>query len=162
MKLTPRLREVLKSPLGRVVKDAASIPGGRVIISVGDVAGETLIKSGFAPKVCIYDGKTLRKEIVVDPKVRGYGVREVKVRNPAGFLLPEVFDALRGLLSLPGESRLFVEGEEDLTALAAVMEAPVGALVVYGQPSEGMVVVEVDGKIKSKVQKILEGMENGS
>jgi uncharacterized protein (UPF0218 family) len=162
MKLTPRLRDELKKPLGRLVKDVASVSKEKITIAVGDVASEKLINAGFNPKLCIYDGKTERKDIVVNPSVRSYGVREVRVKNPAGFLMPEVFNAIRKLLSAEGESRIFVAGEEDLTTLAAISEAPSGALVIYGQPKEGMVVVEVDKKSKAKIAKIIEEMENGS
>lgn len=162
MKLTPRLRDELKKPLGALVQDVGSIPRAKIIIAVGDVAGIKLIKSGLEPKICVYDAKTSRREIDVDPSLSNYGVREVRVRNPAGQLMPGVFDVIRNLLSAEGNSRIFVEGEEDLTALAAIMEAPYGAVVVYGQPNEGMVLVEVDNAIKAKVIKIIEGMENGS
>lgn len=162
MRLTSRLRDELKKPLGRLIKDVSSIPKGKVIITVGDIASEILIKSGFKPKLCIYDAKTERKEVSVDPELGEYGVREVRVENPAGYLMPEVFKIIRELLSTEGNSRIFVEGEEDLTALAAIAEAPDGGVVVYGQPNEGMVVVEVNRGSKDKARKIIEGMEDGN
>ncbi|MCX6695822.1 MAG: DUF359 domain-containing protein [Candidatus Altiarchaeota archaeon] len=128
MKLTPRLRDELKKPLGRLVGGVDSVPKGRITITVGDIASETLVKSGYNPKLCIYDAKTSRKDIKVDPVLASYGVREVRVKNPAGFLVPGVFGEIRRLLSMEGGSRMFVEGEEDLTTLAAIMEAPDGAL----------------------------------
>jgi len=161
MRLTPRLRDELKKPLGRVVKDVDSIPRGKVTITVGDIASEILIKSGFNPKVCVFDGKTARKNVLVGSELQEYGDIEVRVANPAGHLMPEVFKVIRRLLSAKGNGRIFVEGEEDLTALAAIVEAPDGAIVVYGQPNEGMVIVDVDESIKSKARKIIEGMENG-
>ena len=160
--MTPRQRDELKKPLGKLVKDVGSIPKGKVTITVGDIASGILIKSGFNPKICIYDAKTARKDVAVSSEIRAYGVRESRVANPAGYLMPEVFKVIRELLSMEGASRVFVEGEEDLTALAAITEAPSGALVVYGQPDEGMVVVEVSERSKSKARKIIEGMENGS
>ena len=160
MRITSQQRAELKKPLGKLVKDPSSIPKNKVIIVVGDIAGENLIKSGFKPKICIYDEKTERKDVNC-PEVKKYGVKEVGVKNPAGHLTPEVFAVIRYLLSSEGSSRIFVEGEEDLTALAAIREAPDGALVVYGQPGEGMVVVEVNKETRANVIKIIEGMENG-
>jgi len=162
MKLSSRLRDELKKPLGRLVWDVGSIPKGKLTITVGDVASQKLITAGFKPKLCVYDARTSRRDVELDPAVRSYGVREVRTVNPAGFLMPEVFDVFRRLLPMKGASRVFIEGEEDLTALAAISEAPLGALVVYGQPGEGMVVVEVDAAIKAKVRKIIEDMENGN
>ena len=53
---------------------------------------------------------------------------------------------------------IFVDGEEDLLAIPAVLESPDNALVVYGQPSEGLVVVTVSPQTKSDVRKIMNRM----
>jgi uncharacterized protein (UPF0218 family) len=52
-----------------------------------------------------------------------------------------------------------VDGEEDLLVLVAVLYAPVGGLVVYGQPGEGVVVVRVTDAKRAEALGILKGME---
>jgi hypothetical protein len=52
-----------------------------------------------------------------------------------------------------------IDGEEDLLALVAVLYAPEKSLVVYGQPNEGMVVVEVTKEKKTETCKFLEAMK---
>jgi hypothetical protein len=48
-----------------------------------------------------------------------------------------------------------VKGEEDLLALPVIALAPVSALVFYGQPGEGIVVVRADAESKSRIKAIL-------
>ena len=160
MKLTPQLRDALKQPLGRVVEDASSIPADAAVVCVGDTAADTLIGAGYTPRMVVYDAMTRREYVGVSETIRSFKAREHKVRNPAGHLKKEVFALFGRLLESGERSRVFVEGEEDLTTLAAIDQAPMGAYVVYGQPDEGLVVVKVDDKIKEKVKGILREMED--
>ncbi len=54
---------------------------------------------------------------------------------------------------------MLVDGEEDLVVLPAIMIAPDGASVVYGQPDEGMVHVVVDDEVRREVRALLERFE---
>jgi len=40
-----------------------------------------------------------------------------------------------------------------------VAYAPLKALVIYGQPDEGVVVVKVNRRVKSQVKKLIDEME---
>ncbi len=55
--------------------------------------------------------------------------------------------------------QILVAGEEDLLTLAAVWLAPLGSLVVYGQPHQGVVTVEVTAQKKREAEKIFGLME---
>jgi uncharacterized protein (UPF0218 family) len=57
------------------------------------------------------------------------------------------------------EVHLVVDGEEDLLTLIAVLYAPEKSWVVYGQPREGAVVVEVTPEKKAETAEILRGMD---
>ena len=162
MRLTPALRDSLKKPLGRVVKDSASISPDADIICVGDTVSDTILQAGYKPKLVVYDGMTCRKAVGVSKTISSYDVKEHRIKNPAGHLEEEVFRLFRRLLKGDSPSRVFVDGEEDLTALAAIAEAVNGSVLIYGQPDEGLVVVDVDDEIKGKVKKILKEMEDGS
>jgi len=54
---------------------------------------------------------------------------------------------------------IVVDGEEDLLVIVAVLYAPEGSLVVYGQPGEGIVVVRVTGEKRAEAVGILKAME---
>ena len=53
---------------------------------------------------------------------------------------------------------LFVEGEEDLLALPCIVESPDKGLVLYGQPSQGLVVVETTPAVKKEAGLIVARM----
>ncbi len=73
-------------------------------------------------------------------------------------LLQKVFEIISEAFEKKDSTKIFVDGEEDLITLAVITTAPNGTLVVYGQPGEGMVFVEVDDDIKDKVNNFLEEM----
>ena len=52
-------------------------------------------------------------------------------------------------------SQIKIQGEEDLLALPAILLAPLGSVVIYGQKDLGVVVVEVTEEKKEEVKKII-------
>jgi hypothetical protein len=50
---------------------------------------------------------------------------------------------------------ILVEGEEDLAVIPLILAAPEGAMVLYGQPGEGVVVCEVTDAAKEKAETLL-------
>jgi len=54
--------------------------------------------------------------------------------------------------------RITVMGEEDLFVLPVCIYAPDNSIVLYGQPNEGLVLVEISTEIRNKVQTLLDLM----
>ena len=54
--------------------------------------------------------------------------------------------------------RITVVGEEDLLVIPVCIYAPENAIVMYGQPNEGLVIVKIDDKIRNKTQLLLDSM----
>ena len=54
---------------------------------------------------------------------------------------------------------LLVDGEEDLATLPAVLAAPDGASVVYGQPGEGMVLVTVTDAVRERFDALVDRLD---
>ena len=54
--------------------------------------------------------------------------------------------------------RITVMGEEDLLVLPVCIYAPDNSIVLYGQPNEGLVLVEISTEIRNKVQTLLDLM----
>jgi uncharacterized protein (UPF0218 family) len=52
-----------------------------------------------------------------------------------------------------------VEGEEDLAPLYAHLLAPIGSIVVYGQPRQGVVVQLTSLATKERCRRLLESFE---
>ena len=55
--------------------------------------------------------------------------------------------------------RLNVNGEEDLLVIPVCIHAPENAVVMYGQPNEGLVIIKITPEIRNKTQTLLDSME---
>jgi hypothetical protein len=156
-------REQFKAPLGPVFEsaDALLAAADEPIIAVGDVVLAHLGRADCAPTLSIVDGRTERGSVdqwVLDE--RPEAAVEVTVENPAGTITAELVTAIEDGLDRPESTRIVVTGEEDLAVLPAVLLAPRGATIVYGQPGEGMVATRVDEKTRGICRERLAVMEH--
>lgn len=159
LRLPPHLRKKLKKPFGNLVSSVDELDiESEIIVSVGDKITENLLKAGIEPKVCVYDGKIMRKPVHIPDVIKNFDREEIRIKNPAGSLTKEAFTAIGDALKSKSATKIRVDGEEDLIALIAINLAPEGSVVLYGQPGEGVVVVEVDERKKAYIRDILEGM----
>ena len=97
---------------------------------------------------------TLRKSI---SPVEIKAERIYRVRNPAGIVTKEAWDAIKGALQHT-EAVIYVDGEQDLPAIPANLESPDKSFIVYGQPSQGVVVVTTSPDIKHEVREMMNRM----
>jgi len=165
MKLPDELRVRLKSPLGELVKgtpeqnmirvlEAIEREKPKRVICVGDVVSRNAIKAGVPVDVRVVDNRIMRKKAEptkLDAK------RILYAKNLAGTLDLTAWQALREAIER-GDALMVVDGEEDLLTLVAIIEAPVTSIVIYGQPTEGIVIVRVDEKKKQETQAIIDSM----
>lgn len=156
------LRGELKEPLGPVYTDSEALlrDADGPIVAVGDIVTYHLLEAGRRPDVALVDGKT-KRELVdreVSDAIGGFD-HQIRVENPAATLTVELLRALVDALDHPGTVVVSVDGEEDLAALPAVIAAPDGASVVYGQPNEGMVLASVDDDLRERCRDILRRMD---
>jgi uncharacterized protein (UPF0218 family) len=162
--LTPPLRRRLKKPLGRLFlavdvrgeEFLALVTGAPFTVAVGDRVTETLQETtGRSPDVFVVDGMERRSAREV-PRIAHAST--VKAKNPAGRITKAALGAMKRAFAGEKPVMVLIEGEEDLLTIPAVIEAPLGAVVFYGQPLEGVVAVEVDAKSKARAREILERM----
>lgn len=162
-KLPPDLRPLLKRHLGELLPTAAEVavrlkqrPGLRVI-SVGDVTTAELLKLGIEPDVVVVDYRIMRSNADerVKRTIKGYRIPSVRVRNPPATITPELCEALEKEPPI----KIIVEGEEDLATMVAVLKAPLGSVVLYGQPGEGVIWLEVTEQKKQQFEELLERFE---
>ncbi|MBI3587874.1 GTP-dependent dephospho-CoA kinase family protein [Candidatus Micrarchaeota archaeon] len=166
-KLLSRARGRLKKPLGRLLdkrQAAAFLESCKkhkpFLVTVGDATTGLALGRGISPSVSVVDLKIARE------KVEAHHVKQLLL---AGAVLLEAKNA-PGTISVESEKKiaeaikfsrkgkkviLLIDGEEDLLTLPAIVSAPVGALVLYGQPGEGLVAVEVTAGKKGEIRKIL-------
>jgi len=167
-RLTRLQRKEGKSPLGLLIEGSFDETIEKLmklienekpsmIISVGDVVSESMIKKGVFPNVFIVDNKVMRKP--VSPFLAEVD-RTRYVKNPPGTLTNEALREIQEILKgRQHRIKIVVDGEEDLLTLPAVLYAPENSFVVYGQPRKGIVVVRVTKEKKERVRQVIEGME---
>ena len=160
--LPDELRGAFKEPFGPVFTDTDRLVGelGDPVIAVGDVVTRHLTRAGVRPDLAVVDWVTEREALPADelPDITGYDSR-IDVENPAAGLAHELLDALQDGIERGETAVVVVEGEEDLAALPVLAIAPEGASVVYGQPGEGMVHVEIDTEIGEHARGLLSRMD---
>ena len=163
VELPESMRSALKEPLGPLFTDPTalmeSVDGP--LIAVGDVVTYHFETIGVTPDLALVDGRTKREAVAdrVTETVDRSGATRVDVENPAGALSHDLLTAIRDALDDEAATVLVVDGEEDLAVLPAIVAAPAGASVVYGQPDEGMVHVVVTDETRAHVRELLERMD---
>ncbi len=155
----------LKTPLGKLLTGAPpeTMPKLRALIqqnkppnvtTVGDVVSRETLATGIKVNLRIVDQMTLRESI---SPIEIKAERTYRVRNPAGIITREAWDAIKEAMQCR-DAVIFVDGEEDLLAIPAILESPDNAYIVYGQPSQGLVVVTASQATKHEVREMMNRM----
>jgi len=154
----------LKIPLGELLLEETTtkeniqkhLSENSYIITVGDRTTEKMIEYGLIPSLQIIDGiekREKRKPIVLE------NTTELTVDNPPAEITTSSIDLIKDALKMKSPVRILVSGEEDLLVLPVCIHAPDNAVVLYGQPNEGLVIVKITPEIRNKTQRLLDLME---
>ena len=164
MQLPDDLRDQLKNPLGNLIRDndpnkeniIKEISAESVLITVGDRTTENMLQLGLKPQIQIIDGLEKRNQRLVptDDTIN----TSLSCKNPPGEITEESIQVIQKAFRSKPPVRITVDGEEDLLVLPVCVFAPENSVVMYGQPNEGLVVVDITPEIQAKVQKILDTM----
>ena len=166
-RLKSNMRSKFKKPFGELIEGTfeetvkqlkVSIEKNRPtsIIAVGDAVSKNVFENGIFTKVIITDNRSLRKEI---PAQNFPDRIQIVVENPQETITSEAVNAIKKAFERKRPTHILVKGEEDLLTLASVAFAPENSIVIYGQPSIGMVVVKVDSQKKEEAKRILDTMK---
>jgi len=164
LRLPEKVRPLLKRPLGKLFSDKKTafdfVQRRRPsrLITVGDYATAEFLGAGFKPDIAVVDFRIMRSAVggKIKRVINGYKVSTQNVKNPPATVTEELREALENAAP---PTKIIVEGEEDLATLPAVLSAPLGSVVAYGQPGEGIVLVEVSDEKKREIEKILQMFE---
>jgi hypothetical protein len=165
--ITPELRIKLKEPFGTLIQGSFNETMSKMkelvekekppkIISVGDVVSRNLHEHSVHPQLTIVDNKSLRNQAAPE---RLTAEKTVHVTNPQGTITKEALIAIKEAIDKNEHTHIVVDGEEDLLTLIAVLYAPENAVVVYGQPCTGIVVVKVTPQKRALAEKFLKAMK---
>jgi len=138
----------LKEPFGRLImgEPEKTMPELNLIIrrdhpsrvtAVGDVVSGETLAAGIPVDLRIIDQISMRKP---SASFKIEARKTYHVKNPAGVVAQESWDAIKKAMK-ERDVLILVEGEEDLLTLPCIVESPNDGLVLYGQPSQGLVVV---------------------
>ncbi len=164
MKLPDSLRDQLKIPLGVLLPESQAdktnikkhLLDNSYIITVGDRTTEKMIGFGIIPSLQIIDSREKRSKR--EPPRLANAI-ELVTTNPAAEITSQSIRVIRQALTMQPPVRINVDGEEDLLVIPVCVYAPENAIVLYGQPNEGLVITKITFEIKSKTQKLLDLME---
>jgi cytidyltransferase-like protein len=171
------LRLGLKEPLGVLIKgdsdnlldvaeelNKAVVSSNSILIStIGDEVTKLANQIGLTINLAIVDFRVNRIPKYTSLKDHGFtseGSTVSEIDNPPGCITKSLVSAIEkaysNILHTKKTSIIRVVGEEDLAGLPAILLAPLGALVIYGQPGEGIVLVEVTEEKKEEILKLME------
>ncbi len=164
MKLPDSLRDQLKIPLGMLLPESQvdktniqkHLSENSYIITVGDKTTEKMIEFGLIPSLQIIDSKEQRSKRE-PPKLEN--ATELTVDNPTAEITSQSIGVIQQAFAMQPPVRISVNGEEDLLVIPVCVYAPENAIVLYGQPNEGLVIVKITPEIRNKTQKLLDLME---
>ncbi len=158
--LPKELRGSMRTPLGIIMRNEDETlqyidkTKPTVVITVGDIVTASLKEKGFIPDITITDGRSRRANLSDDKSknMRTYNNAPGTIQNTAvvGFK-----QKLITFLNKFQKTTLVIKGEEDLLALPAILLAPLGAFVLYGQFNQGIVITEVTEDTKKLVKKLI-------
>ncbi len=152
--LPSECRGLLKEPFGSLHPDFSEIIpylNHRVFCTVGDVVTQNAFLHGLTPDISVIDGFTKRLDAISLPNFSG---TILKVKNPAGCISEELTAALSRAYSLR-PALVLVDGEEDLGVLPLIEILENSAVILYGQPDEGVVFCEITQNLREKAAEIL-------
>lgn len=163
MRLTENLRSGLKKPLGILIPDyevtrssvSSKIPKDAFVITVGDATTDKMISFGFSPSLQIVDSLEKRNKRDLPG---GYVKTILECTNPAAEITEQSISTIKQAFAMATPVRIIVNGEEDLLVLPVALYAPDNSVVLYGQPNEGLVLVQVTEEIRNKAKSIMDLM----
>jgi uncharacterized protein (UPF0218 family) len=158
LRLPDALRSEFKEPFGPVYTEVSDLldEAGGPLVAVGDVVTAHLLRAGRVPELSVIDGRTKRETVSEETAAALEDLPPgTSVENPAAELSESTLRALVEALDASGPQVLDVDGEEDLVTLPAVVAAPDGASVVYGQPDVGMVLIRVTPETRGTMRELL-------
>ncbi|WP_407415731.1 GTP-dependent dephospho-CoA kinase family protein [Methanobrevibacter sp.] len=149
----------LKKPLGKLYPDFEDaideIKSSKFLISVGDATFANLLEYELYPNLAIIDNLIQRKNYNHDVI---HTENILKANNPAGTITDDLWETIGKALELCGNGECYVidvAGEEDLAVLPCILMASEDTTILYGQPNEGLVVLNVSDTI-DKAQTLID------
>lgn len=144
--LNDEQRHFFSQPQAEIVSQP-NLKNSSLTYVVGDHTLEKFIKHSWPYDSAVYDLKEQRRAIN-SPTLTNLKP-DLTVKNPAGSINLALTQALQKY------KLIFVDGEEDLAAVALMLLLPLGSKIYYGQPHQGLVEMIVTEEKKDEFKEIL-------
>jgi uncharacterized protein (UPF0218 family) len=162
LKLENTLRSEFKKPLGKLYSsfdDAVNdIKIAKFLISVGDATTKNLVVNDIFPNISIIDN-------LIQRKIHNYKIiytnNILRAKNPPGTITENLWETIEKAFTNSTNVKnqlIIVDGEEDLAVLPCIIMAPDESVVLYGQPNEGLVFVDVNS-VKNKAGELVKSLK---
>jgi uncharacterized protein (UPF0218 family) len=149
LKLPKTLRKEFKKPLGNLYESIdliqdeirEQLSDEKLVIGIGDVTTRTLVELGLTPQICIVDNLIERRPVQHN---LDHTDNILYVENPPSVLTDELIELIESSIKTSTKDNpiiIVVDGEEDLAVLPAILNSPENTYILYGQPKEGVVLV---------------------
>lgn len=146
------LRKELKKPLGQLYESIdliqeslqKQLSDDKLIIGIGDFTTKRLVELDLTPQLCVVDNLIERRPVQHN---LNHTENIKNVNNPPGVLTDELNEVLIDSIKTSTQENqtiIVVDGEEDLAVLPAILNSPKDTYILYGQPKEGVVLVNVE------------------
>ena len=174
--MTKEVELNLKDPFGRLIEGPEENPEFAMrlvleeifgkpgpIIAVGDVTVKTLQDLNNVADIALIDERTKRELWAEAAEIDNskYDI-VLECENQAGILSKSLFEcckvAIDAWLNENKSTLIRVDGEEDLAPLLLHPLAPLGAVVLYGQPGKGVVIRYTGFDSKNRCRDLLSAM----
>jgi uncharacterized protein (UPF0218 family) len=164
---------ILKKPFGELIKQEeiskqkinSLVEDSKALITVGDATTEKIISFGLTPVLSIIDcvERRIRRTESKILELKTFFLttthyKQYQCKNPKGTITKEAYITIKKILMKGEQAIIFIDGEEDMLALAVFALAPLDSVVFYGQPLEGIVRVKINAKIKNKSRHLLDSI----
>jgi len=124
------------------------------LATVGDFVSYHILEAGINPDIIVFDHRIMRESV----DLIEFDRKHVKVTNAPGSITIESQSVLYQAVQENEHLAIIVEGEEDLLVLPLMAYMPLGSVIIYGQPREGMVVITLNEERRSWATRFMKNM----
>lgn len=155
-------KQWFKKPFGELHKDINFLASEHPekVVTVGDVVSRDCNALSFKQKLSIIDFVIQRKDTFHQIEELGFSGKEktFETDNPSSTLTINLVRSIQQAVSLFAKEEqivIIVHGEEDLAVIPLVLALPLGFVILYGQPNEGVVRLPVTSEAKDVAHSLL-------
>lgn len=121
---------------------------------MGDYVSAHILDAGLLPDIVVVDHRIMRESVEPIELDR----ENIHIVNMPGTISAQSQSVLKAVAKECRKLAVIVDGEEDLLVLPLMVYMPLGSVIIYGQPREGMVVITLTPERRNWARNFMEKM----